>query len=1076
MPELTTAWITLTASTRGMEADIRKAINRAERDAKIRPEIDTGDLGQQGRRAGNEFARRFESSSRSSMSSGGLGAGKAFVGAFSGMLSGAALIGAAEAAARGVVGAFTSVLETGLDFSRTSNNFQGVTRATASQMKEMQTAARALGSDTQLAGATASDAALAMTELAKAGFSVDEAMGAARGTLQLATAGQIDAAKAAEIQANAMNAFSLKASDAAHVADVFANAAVASSADIPDLAEALQQVGGVAAGFGENLDDTVAALGMLANAGVKGSDAGTLLKTTMQAITDQGNPAQGAIKALNLQLYNMDTHQFVGFRELFRQLDAAKKAMSPEDFQAETNILFGSDAMRGAMIGNADAFDTMRAALERTGAASELAGAQMQGLPGVVEGISNTMEGIKLSTFSAIDGIAQQMGGKLQNGMQGFLDYLNTHQADVITFFTELGAGLASGAAAIAAFTAGSSRLMALWVGSMTKPLGAVLSAVGDFGFKTGQMIMKIPGMGGVGKEIVMAAADAQIAGAMLTNLSKPFEETANAADKLRDGANGLAADIQKAGAEAADAARQQQLYKDSITQITSAVQMMPDGKTIELKDNSPEVLEKLKQLGFTVQNLPDGKMTVRLEYRDPAGNVVDPNQLRTPGFVPAVPGETRAPRGGGRATGGAIFGAGTATSDSIPAWLSTGEHVLTAADVAAMGGQSGVYAFRSALHRAVGGPTDDALLANVPAGRYDASGDLVKGLGDCSSAVEDLVNLLDGASTAGRSMSTGNAAEWLSAHGFVQGMGGPGDFRVGYNGGHMQATLPDGTPFNWGSDAAAARGGVGGTGADDPAFTSHYYRPVSAMSAAVGDTTGGYYDAPDPKKIRDAEQKVADADKRLQIQEQQLRELKADAKESERMQQQADVDKAKREAADARADLEDAKKGKLREGKSTTSKSGSGGYDTSSLGGGLVSGMLQAIGLDGSLFSNPFEWPNVKSAMAAINWGGGLLNSFMMGGQQDGSTTTVAGGGGGGMMPNLSLPNVSDFLKPIGSQALSPVDPNTTNHGGAGGAAPGPAVVVNGNVGMDPRGFTQRIDAAQNQSWRRNMSAVRPG
>lgn len=125
---------------------------------------------------------------------------------------------------------------------------------------------------------------------------------------------------------------------------------------------------------------------------------------------------------------------------------------------------------------------------------------------------------------------------------------------------------------------------------------------------------------------------------------------------------------------------------------------------------------------------------------------------------------------------------------------------------------------------------SDAALLANVPAGHYSQTGnaDLVKGLGDCSSAVEDLVNILDGRPTGGRSMATGNAAEWLTSHGFLPGMGGPGDFRVGYNSGHMQATLPGGTNFNWGSDASAqARGMDGSQGAYDPAFTSHYYRPA---------------------------------------------------------------------------------------------------------------------------------------------------------------------------------------------------------------------------------------------------------
>lgn len=130
---------------------------------------------------------------------------------------------------------------------------------------------------------------------------------------------------------------------------------------------------------------------------------------------------------------------------------------------------------------------------------------------------------------------------------------------------------------------------------------------------------------------------------------------------------------------------------------------------------------------------------------------------------------------------------------------------------------------------------SDAALLANVPSGSYSQTGiaDLTKGIGDCSSAVEDLVNIMDGRPTGGRSMATGNAAEWLASRGFLPGMGGPGDFRVGWNSGHMQATLPGGTNFNWGSDASAAQRGMdGGSGAYDPSLTSHYYRPAGGTAA----------------------------------------------------------------------------------------------------------------------------------------------------------------------------------------------------------------------------------------------------
>ena len=171
--------------------------------------------------------------------------------------------------------------------------------------------------------------------------------------------------------------------------------------------------------------------------------------------------------------------------------------------------------------------------------------------------------------------------------------------------------------------------------------------------------------------------------------------------------------------------------------------------------------------------------------------------------------------------------GAGTAATslNSLAAAANTASGALGGGGSGGGGGSSGAYS------------SDAALLSNVPAGTYSQTqaADLTKGIGDCSSAVEDLVNIMDGRPTGGRSMSTGNAAEWLTSRGFLPGEGGPGDFRVGFSPSHMQATLPGGTPFNWGSDAAAARHGIGGTGAFDPSFTSNYYRPTSLSGGGGG-------------------------------------------------------------------------------------------------------------------------------------------------------------------------------------------------------------------------------------------------
>lgn len=156
---------------------------------------------------------------------------------------------------------------------------------------------------------------------------------------------------------------------------------------------------------------------------------------------------------------------------------------------------------------------------------------------------------------------------------------------------------------------------------------------------------------------------------------------------------------------------------------------------------------------------------------------------------------------------------------------------------------------------------TDASLLSNVPAGRYTQTqgADLTQGLADCSSAVEDLVNLLDGRSTAGRSMSTHNASEWLTSRGFRPGTA-PGAFNVGFNSGHMQATLPGGTPFNWGSDASAANRGIGGSGAFDPALTQRYYRYDTGGWLPPGDTLVNN-DTGKPELILNPDQQAALAD-----------------------------------------------------------------------------------------------------------------------------------------------------------------------------------------------------------------------
>ena len=299
-----------------------------------------------------------------------------------------------------------SAISSGMDFTTSLNSMQAVAGATSAQVAQVGAMARQLGNDNTIAATSSVDAAQAMLELAKGGFSVDQSMQAARGTLQLAAAAQISAGEAATIQSQALQAFGLNANQAGMAADILANSANQSSAEITDVAQALQQSGAVAHQFGLSMNDTAAAISLMANSGIQGSDAGTLLKSALLALTDQSKPAQGAMEELGLTVYDAQG-KFVGMSSLFGQLQTASKNMTAEQYQAATATLFGSDAMRIAGIAaqqGKTGFDAMAAAMGKQGAAADVANAKMQGLPGAWERFKNAAQDAGLQFYDAVKG------------------------------------------------------------------------------------------------------------------------------------------------------------------------------------------------------------------------------------------------------------------------------------------------------------------------------------------------------------------------------------------------------------------------------------------------------------------------------------------------------------------------------------------------------------------------------------------------------------------------------------------------------------------------------------------------
>ena len=315
----------------------------------------------------------------------------------------------------------------------------------------MQQRAKELGNDIRLPGVSAKTAADAMIELSKAGISVNDTLDASRGVLALAKAGQLETAEAAEISANALLAFGLRGTEATRVADLLAAAANASSSDVRGMGLSMAQVSAVAAQTKRPVEDMVTQIALLANQGIKGSDAGTSLKTMLMALTPKSKEAAGAMKSLGLNAYDAQG-RMKSTREIIGMYSKTLSKMTDQQKDQTLQTIFGSDAMRAASIlirGGTAEYDKMTGAVTKAGAAQANAAAYSNGLKGNIEAINSSLETIQLTIGEKVLPYIQQLTSGLATWISQN-EQLATAIGIAIVVFLGLGAVIGSIAAVIA--------------------------------------------------------------------------------------------------------------------------------------------------------------------------------------------------------------------------------------------------------------------------------------------------------------------------------------------------------------------------------------------------------------------------------------------------------------------------------------------------------------------------------------------------------------------------------------------------------------------------------------------------
>ena len=266
-----------------------------------------------------------------------------------------------------------SALQVGMNFDASMSNVYGLMSSlnlSQAQMDALRDTAREMGATTKF---SASEAADAMGYMALAGWDDAQVIAGIPGVLNLAAAANMDLAKASDIVTDTMTPFGMAAERAGEAADVFAYAQANSNTTVEGLGEAMKYAAPTADAFGMTLQDTAAAMGVLANAGIKGSQGGTTLNAMLRDMKKNAKNGAIAIGKTKVALTNADG-SYRSYAAIIRDIDKATSSMTASQRDAALGAIFGDESLKGILATlkqGPDALDAMTEGMYACGGAAE---------------------------------------------------------------------------------------------------------------------------------------------------------------------------------------------------------------------------------------------------------------------------------------------------------------------------------------------------------------------------------------------------------------------------------------------------------------------------------------------------------------------------------------------------------------------------------------------------------------------------------------------------------------------------------------------------------------------------------
>lgn len=326
----------------------------------------------------------------------------------------------------------TAAISTGNDFEAQMSRVQAIAGATKEELKKLTDLAVDLGAKTSF---SASEVAAGMENLASAGFSTNEIIQAMPGLLDLAASSGAELAISSEIAASSIRGFGLEANKSGHVADVFAKASARTNAQVEDMGEAMKYVAPVAKTVGLSIEETAAAIGIMSDAGVKGSQAGTTLRGGLTRIVKPTKQVKEAMEELGVEFYNSNG-TMKSLTQIIQTLQEHTKGLTDETKNQALAQIFGTEALSGMMAlvnrGSSE-LDKMTKSFEKCdGSAKEMADTMLDNSKGAIESLTGSLESAGIAIQQALAPEIKDLSKWIQGLVDDFNDLSDEEKQNII--------------------------------------------------------------------------------------------------------------------------------------------------------------------------------------------------------------------------------------------------------------------------------------------------------------------------------------------------------------------------------------------------------------------------------------------------------------------------------------------------------------------------------------------------------------------------------------------------------------------------------------------------------------------